>query len=155
MKKLTKRFLLSMLSLVLTGSLCVSVTGIQAQELDEDSAFEFVVVLQGQSSGSIDTTATTPFDLKNVGILSIGNQTLTASLDMTSEQTGLWWIGLIGLGTIADADFVFGIAPLAGQTARISVDQGIAFALATGGAFSITDVNEDVPMFYTISVNGG
>ena len=143
------------LSLVLTIFLCISVTGIQAQELDGDTAFEFVVVLQGQSSGSIDTTATTPFDLKNVGILSIGNQTLTASLNMTSEQTGMWWIGLLGLGTFDHADFVFGIAPLPGQTARIAVDPGIAFALATGGAFSVTDVNEDAPMVYNISVNGG
>jgi hypothetical protein len=155
MKKITNRFMLATLSLVLTIALCMSVTGIQAQELDGDSAFQFVVVLQGQSSGSIDTTATTPFDLKNVGILSIGNQSLTASLNITTEQTGIWWIGLVGLGAVADADFVFGIAPLPGQTARIAVDPGIAFALATGGAFSITDVNEDAPMFYSISVNGG
>ena len=155
MKKITNRFMVTTLSLVLTISLCMSVTGIQAQELDGDRAFEFVVVLQGQSSGSIDTTATTPFDLKNVGILSIGNQSLTASLNITTEQTGIWWIGLVGLGAVADADFVFGIAPLPGQTARIAVDPGIAFALATGGVFSITDVNEDALMFYGISVNGG
>ena len=155
MKKITNRFMVTTLSLVLTISLCMSVAGIQAQELDGDRTFEFVVVLQGQSSGSIDTTATTPFDLKNVGILSIGNQSLTASLNITTEQTGIWWIGLVGLGAVADADFAFGIAPLPGQTARIAVDPGIAFALATGGVFSIADVNEEAPMFYNISVNGG
>lgn len=156
MKKITNRFMVVTLSLVLTSALCMSVTDIQAQELDEDRAFQFVVVLQGQSSGSIETTATTPFDLQNVGILSIGNQSLTASLNMTTEQTGIWWIGLVGFGsTVADADFAFGIAPLPGQTARIAVDPGIAFALATGGVFSVTDVNEDAPMFYNISVNGG
>jgi len=123
MKKITKRFLVATLSLVLISSLCMSVTGIQAQEIDQDPAFQFVVVLQGQSSGSIDTTATTPFDMQNVGILSIGNQSLTASLNITSEQTGVWWIGLVGFGsTVADADFVFGLAPLPGQTARIAVD---------------------------------
>mgnify|MGYP001819517001 CR=1 FL=1 len=155
MKNITKRFLVATLTLVLTGGLCMSVTGTQAQELDGDMPFKFVVVLQGQSSGSIDTTATTPFDMNSVGILSIGNQTLTASLNMTSEQTGLWWIGIIGLGTVADADFVFGIAPLPGQTARISVDPGIAFALATGGVFSVAPVSEEEPMFYNIAVNGG
>ena len=156
MKKITKRFLFATLSLVLISSLCMSVTGIQAQEIDQDPAFKFVVVLQSQSSGSIDTTATTPFDMQNVGILSIGNQSLTASLNITSEQTGVWWIGLVGFGsTVADADFVFGLAPLPGQTARIAVDPGIAFALATGGVFSVTDVNEDAPMFYNLSVNGG
>ena len=156
MKKITKRFLVATLSLVLISSLSMSVTGIQAQETDEDPGFKFVVVLQGQSSGNIDTTATTPFDMNNVGILSIGNQSLTASLNMTSDQTGVWWIGLVGFGaTVADADFVFGIAPLPGQTARIAVDPGIAFAFATGGVFSVTDVNEDAPINYSISVNGG
>ena len=156
MKKMTKRFLVVTLSLVLISSLCMSVTNIQAQEIEQDPAFKFVVVLQGQSSGSIDTTATTPFDMQNVGILSIGNQSLTSSLNMTSGQTGVWWIGLVGFGsTVADADFVFGIAPLSGQAARIAVDPGIAFAFATGGVFSVTDVNEDAPMDYSISVNGG
>ena len=156
MKKITKRFLVATFSLVLISSLCISATGIQAQEIDQDPAFKFVVVLQGQSSGTIDTTATTPFDMQNVGILSIGNQSLTASLNVTSEQTGVWWIGLVGFGaTVADADFVFGIAPLPGQAARIAVDPGIAFAYATGGVFSVTDVNEDAPMFYNLSVNGG
>ena len=56
---------------------------------------------------------------------------------------------------IEHADFVFGIAPLPGQAARIAVDPGIAFAYATGGVFSVTDVNEDAPMYYNISVNGG
>ena len=155
MKKIMKRFLVTTLSLVLTSSLCMSVTSTQAQELNDDQAFEFVVVLQGQTSGSIDTTATTPFDLNNIGILSIGNQTLTASLDFTSEQTGLWWIGLVSLGTVADADFVFGVAPLSGQTAQIAVSPGISFALATGGVFSVTPVSEEVPINYSISINGG
>ena len=155
MKKLTKGFLITTLSLLLTSGLCLSVTGAQGQELVTDNDFQFVVVLKGQSSGSITTTATTPFDLSNVGILSIGNQTLTASLDITSQQTGLWWIGLVSLGTVADADFVFGVAPLAGQTARIAVDPGIGFALATGGVFSVTPVSEEEPINYSISINGG
>lgn len=155
MKKIMKRFLVATLSLVLTSSLCMSVTSTQAQELNDDQAFEFVIVLQGQSSGSIDTTATTPFDLNNLGILSVGNQTLTASLDITSEQMGLWWIGLVSLGTVADADFVFGVAPIAGQTAQIAVAPGISFALATGGVFSITPVSEAEPINYSIFINGG
>ena len=36
MKNITKRFLVATLSLVLTSALCMSVTGIQAQELDGD-----------------------------------------------------------------------------------------------------------------------
>ena len=154
MKKTKKRFLFLTLSLALTGALCFSVTATQAQE-QIDGPFKFVVVLQGQTSGSISTTATTPVDIQNVGILSIGNQQLTASLDVTTDQNGIWWLGLISLGTtIADADFVFGLAPLPGQVARVAVDP-IGFALASGGVFSVTDVTEETPMNYDIAINGG
>lgn len=153
MKKTKKRFLFITLSLALTSLLCLSVTSTQAQE-QIDGPFKFVVVLQGQSSGSISTTATKPVDIQNVGILSIGNQQLTASLDVTSEQTGIWWMGLVSLGTIADADFVFGVAPLSGRVARVAVDP-ISFALASGGVFSVTEVTEEVPLNYDIAINGG
>lgn len=153
MKKTKKRFLFITLSLALTSLLCLSVTSTQAQE-QIDGPFKFIVVLQGQSSGSISTTATKPVDIQNVGILSIGNQQLTASLDVTSEQTGIWWLGLVSLGTIADADFVFGVAPLSGRVARVAVDP-ISFALASGGVFSVTEVTEEVPLNYDIAINGG
>jgi hypothetical protein len=153
MKKTKKKFLFLTFSLFLTGALCLSFTAAKAQE-QIDSPFKFIVVLQGQSSGSISTTATTPVDIQNVGILSIGNQQLTASLDVTSEQTGIWWMGLISLGTIADADFVFGVAPLPGQVARVAVDP-ISFALASGGIFSVTEVTEEAPINYDIAINGG
>lgn len=153
MEKTKKRFLLITLSLALTGLLCLSVTSTQAQE-QIDGAFKFVVVLQGQSSGSISTTATRPVDIQNVGILSIGNQQITASLDVTTEQTGIWWMGLISLGPIADADFVFGIAPLPGKVARVAVDP-ISIALASGGVFSTTEVTEEAPLNYDITINGG
>jgi hypothetical protein len=153
MKKTKKRFLIVTLSLALTGALFLSVTATQAQE-QIDGPFKFVVVLQGQSSGSISTTALTPLDIQNVGVLSIGNQQITASLDVRSEQTGIWWMGLISLGTIADADFVFGVAPLPGQVARVAVDP-ISFALASGGIFSVTEVTEEAPIYYDIAINGG
>jgi hypothetical protein len=154
MKKLTKRFLLITLSLVVTSGLCMYGSTTQAQELDGNSPFKFVVVLQGQTTGSISTTSKTPFSLQNVGILSIGNQSLTASLEVTTEQTGLWWLGLVSIGAVSDADFVFGFAPLSGSVAQIAVNPGIAIALATGGVFSLTDVTEETPMLYNIIVNG-
>ena len=153
MKKTKERVLFLALSLALTGMLCFSVTATQAQD-QIDGPFQFIVVLQGQSSGSITTTATTPVDIQNIGILSIGNQQLTASLDVTSDQTGIWWMGLISLGTIADADFVFGVAPLPGSVARVAVDP-IGIALASGGVFSVIEVTEEAPMNYDIAINGG
>jgi hypothetical protein len=101
MKKTTKRRLFITLSLAFTGVLCLSATATHAQDF-EDSPFKFVVVLQGISSGDVSTTATTPFAMQNVGILSIGNQTLSATVDVNTDNSGLWWMGLISLGTIAE-----------------------------------------------------
>jgi hypothetical protein len=50
--------------------------------ISPDMSFEIAVVLKGQSAVSISSTAATPFDLTNVGILPIGNQSLIASLDI-------------------------------------------------------------------------
>jgi len=138
-------------------TLCVQGNYAQAQELGEinpDMSFEFAVVIAGQSAGSISSTAATTFDLTNVGILSIGNQRLTASLDMTSEQTGAWWIVLFGIGQQSGVDFSFGFAPLLGQPAQIPVDSPVGFALATGGVFSLDDVSEEEPITYNINISG-
>ena len=129
----------------------------QAQELGgitPDMSFQFAVVIQGQSLGSISSTAVTPFDLTNVGILSIGNQGLTASLEMTSEQIGAWWIALFGIGQQVGVDFSFGVAPLLGIPAQIAIDSPVGFALATGGVFSLDPVSEEEPITYNINISG-
>jgi hypothetical protein len=142
---------------ILTLSLCCSVNYGQAAAIDEitpDAGFEFAIVLQGQSTGSISTTASTAFDILNVALVSVGNSTLTASLDVTSEQTGVWWISLVSLGRRVDADFAFGFAPMTGGTAQVTVDPTIGFAFATGGVISTTPVTAEEPLLYNINVTG-
>jgi len=137
--------------------LCMHGSFTQAAELGEltpDMSFEFAVVIQGQSLGSISSTAVTPVDLTNVGIVSIGNQGLTASLDMTSEQIGAWWIALFSIGQPTSVDFSFGVAPLLGQPAQIVVGSPIGFALATGGVFALDTVSEEAPLTYNINIAG-
>jgi hypothetical protein len=54
---------------ILTLSLCFSVNYVQAAAVDAinpDAGFQFAIVLQGQSTGSISTTASTAFDILNV-----------------------------------------------------------------------------------------
>jgi hypothetical protein len=63
-------------------------------------------------------------------------------------------MGLISLGTIADADFVIGLSPMSGPSAQVNVDPRIAIALGTGGVYSMTPVSEDEPIFYDIAVSG-
>jgi len=157
MIRIKRTMLMTTIFLIGAITLCVQGNYAQAQglgEINPDMSFEFAVVIAGQSAGSISSTAATTFDLTNVGILSIGNQRLTAGLDMTSEQTGAWWIVLFGIGQQAGVDFSFGFAPLLGQPAQIPVDFPLGFALATGGVFSLDDVSEEEPITYNINISG-
>jgi len=143
--------------LVLTFALCLASQDVRAAAMDgitPDAGFEFAVVLQGQSTGSISTTAETAFDILNVALVSVGNSTLTASLDITSEQTGVWWIALVSLGRRVDTDFAFGFAPLIGETVQVAVDPTIGFAFATGGVISTAPVTAEEPLLYNINVTG-
>ena len=145
------------LCLVLTVFLCLAAHDLRAAGIDEitpDAGFQFAIVLQGQSTGSISTTASTSFDLLNVALVSVGNSTLTASLDITSDQTGVWWISLVSIGRTVDTDFAFGFAPLTGGTAQVAIDPTIGFAFATGGVISTTPVTAEDPLLYSINVTG-
>ena len=157
MIRIKKVMLMTAVSLLCAITLCMQGNYAQAQELGgitPDMSFEFAVVIQGQSLGSISSTAVTPFDLTNVGILSIGNQGLTASLDMTSDQIGAWWIALFGIGQQTSVDFSFGVAPLLGQPAQIAMGSPVGFALATGGVFALDTVSEEEPLTYNINIAG-
>lgn len=158
MIRMKKAMLMTTMSFIFTITLCMHGNYTQAAELGQispDVSFELAVVLQGQSAGSISSTAVVPFDLTNVGILSIGNQGLTASLEMTSPQIGAWWIALFGIGQQVGVDFSFGVAPLLGRPAQIPIGAPIGFALATGGVFSLDPVSEEEPITYNINLSGG
>lgn len=157
MIRMKRTMLMTAVSFICAITLCTHARQAQAAELgaiSPDMSFEFAVVIQGQSAGSISSTAATPFDLTNVGIISIGNQSLSASLNMTSQQIGAWWIALFGIGQQVGVDFAFGVAPLLGPPAQIPIDSPIGFALATGGVFSLEPVTEEDPISYNISITG-
>ena len=154
MIRIKRAMLMTTLSFIFTITLCMQGNYAQAQELVETPPFAIAVVVAGQSIGSISSTAATPFDLTNVGIFSIGNQGLTASLEVTSGQIGSWWIALVGIGQQTSVDFSWGVAPLLGQPAQILVDYPIGFALATGGVFALDDVSEEEPLTYNINIAG-
>jgi hypothetical protein len=158
MIRIKRALLMTTVSLICAITLCMQGNYAQAQDLGEitpDMSFEFALVIAGQSAGSISSTAATPVDLTNVGIVSIGNQRLTASLEMTSQQIGAWWIALFGIGPQMGVDFSFGVAPLLGRPAQIAVASPVGFALATGGVFSLDPVSEEEPITYNINLSGG
>ena len=148
----------TILSVIFTITLCMHgnyTKAIEMEGINPDMSFEFAIVLQGQSTDSISTTVVKTFDLFNVGILSIENQTLTASFNMTSDQTGIWWVLLIGIGKTTDYDFVYGLAPVSDITAQITMDSDVGVGLATGGVISFDPVSEEEPLAYNININGG
>jgi len=156
MDKIKKTFLFTSLSLMIAFTLSLHPNLANAEEVEDINpfgGFEFSVLLIGQSA-SISTTATAPFDVSSVGVMSIGNKTLTASLNMTSEQSGIWWISLAGTGGNQWADFAFGFAPLSGPSAQIDISESIGYAVVTGGIVSLTPVTEEEPIKYSISVTG-
>lgn len=142
---------------VLTLFLCCSFNAAQAARIDgivPDAGFEFAVVLQGQSTGSISTTASTPFDMLNVALVSIGNSALSANLNMTSSQLGMWWISMVSVGRQVDVDFVYGFAPMGGSPAQVAVDPIFGFAWVSGGVISAVPVSAEEPLEYSIIVTG-
>ncbi len=142
---------------VLTLFLCCSVNAAQAARIDgitPDAGYEFAIVLQGQSTGSISTTASTPFDMLNVALVSIGNSALSANLNMTSSQLGMWWISMVSVGRQVDVDFVYGFAPMGGSPAQVAVDPIFGFAWVTGGIISAVPVSAEEPLEYSIIVTG-
>jgi len=142
---------------VLTLFLCCSVNAAQAARINgitPDAGYEFAIVLQGQSTGSISTTASTPFDMLNVALVSIGNSGLSANLNMTSSQLGMWWISMVSVGRQVDVDFVYGFAPMGGSPAQVAVDPLFGFAWVTGGIISAVPVSAEEPLKYSIIVTG-
>jgi len=145
------------LCFALTLVMCCAVNAAQAARIGEitpDAGYEFAIVLQGQSTGSISTTASTPFDMLNVALVSVGNSALSANLNMTSSQLGVWWISMVSVGRKVDVDFVYGFAPIEGSSAQVAVDPTFGFAWVTGGIISAVPVSAEEPLEYSIIVTG-
>jgi hypothetical protein len=114
-------------------------------------------LLKGQSTGNLSTSTTNPVGLYTIGVTSIGNRTLTSSLAINSNQSGLWTLFLIGTGGRSSADMTVGVSPLSGQSAQIDIGGGVSFGLALGYILILDAVNPitpDNPLRFSMSVNG-
>jgi hypothetical protein len=143
------------LLLIITLALLIQVNSARAKEAEAitpNLGFDYFLLLEGQSVTS-STTQTIPFDLYTVGIVSIGNDTLSASLSVReTEATGFWWVSIIGTGGIYWYDFEFGIIPVSGSSASINVSKVISLALAIGGLYLTSPVSAEDPVKYNITV---
>jgi hypothetical protein len=136
------------------------VKAVEISEINPATVFDFVLVMEGQTA-SVSSTQITPFDFQTIGIASIGNITLTASLNMSGltpadpKPFGYWWVSIMDIGGRIWFDLVFGAPNVAGPGAKIDVYGGLGFAFVTGGTSLTSPVSAENPAKYTITVTGG
>lgn len=114
-------------------------------------------LLQGQGTGNQSTSSTDSFGLFTIGVTSIGNRSLSSSLTINSNQSGLWTLFLIGTGGRTFADLSIGVSPFSGPSAQIDIGSGVSFGLAIGYVLILDAVNPvtaDNPLRFSMSVNG-
>lgn len=116
---------------------------------------DIVTLLAGQDINS-ETSQTTSSGIHSVGIISIGNKSLTAKLTVTTKDvTGYWWILLIGTSSSNGIGFGYGLTyPSGGLTAVVNLDLWIGFGIVIGGVNTFSSVSAAEPIKYKINVAG-
>jgi uncharacterized membrane protein YkvI len=143
-------------SLIFTFTLLIQANLARAGEVNSikpNLGFDFVTLLAKQSA-TFDTSQSIVTDVHTVGVLSIGNNSLKADLKNIKPDTGtagIWWVAIIGSGSVSFIDIKYGLVPLGGQTAQIDVGV-ISVALAMGGLILTSPVSAASPVNYQISV---
>ena len=157
----TKRLSLKLviLSLFMTLPLLTTAQSVRAHEgegINPHAGSNNYLLLEGQTV-STEITLSTSSNFHSVGIASIGNNQLTASLSISGEGvTGFWWLTIIGTGGKYWFDFKCGIIPVTGPTAEIDISSLFSVGLITGGVIltSPLPAEDEDPVTYTISATG-
>ena len=142
-------------ALILLGNINLARAG-GLGSIDPNQALDTVTLYSAQNA-TFSTSQTSSIGSHSVGVVSINNQALTATLTInTPGAVGFWTILMIGTGKSnwidIGAGFVF---PTGGLTAAVAVDTDLAFGLAIGSAFVISPpVSVAEPFRYSIRVAG-
>ena len=94
-------------------------------------------LLTGQSTGNQGFSSIGAVGNSVITVTSIGNRTASSSLSVTSGQSGIWTLFLIGTGGRTWADFVVGVSPFSGPSAGIDIGAGISFVWAFGTVLAV------------------
>jgi hypothetical protein len=124
--------------------------------IDPNQALDTVTLYSAQNA-TFSTSQTSSFGSHSVGVVSINNQSLTATLTInTPGAVGFWTILMIGTGRTNWIDIAAGfVSPAGGLTAQVDVDTDLALGLAIGSAFVISPpVSAAEPFRYSIRVAG-
>jgi hypothetical protein len=139
--------------IIVTFGLLMSGSTAKAQD---DLNFFAATLLTGQGTGNQGFSSSTPSGLATFAITSIGNRTATSSLSITSGQSGLWTVFIIGTGGRTFADLAVGISPFSGPSAGIDIGSGVSFIWAIGNVLILdaeNPVTEDEPVRFNMSVS--
>ena len=124
---------------------------VYSQGLGGNTNFQAFVLFGDQT---VSATATHD-QILSVGVLSIGNITLTAELQFPqTEAGGAWWLILISPGGSPEIDVDFGFFP-ASSSVSLFVNPGFSVGLAIGGIILNSPETLEEPVEYGIRVSGG
>ena len=150
-------FLFVSFSLIITFGLLIHVNCAEAGGIGPNQGIDIVTVLSGQKA-NIDVTQAGPFGTHTVGIVSIGNKKVKASITIGFGQNamGLWFLILSAPGGEHDYipfDTSFGlVSSTAGHGTKLSTP-GVDFCLATVSILLISPVSAADPFKYTIGIS--
>jgi len=142
-----------LLGIIVTFGLLMSGSTAKAQD---GLNFFAATLLTGQGTGNQSFSSSTPGGAASIAVTSIGNRSATSSLSITSGQSGLWTLFLIGTGGRTFADMSIGVSPFSGAPAGIDIGNGVSFIYAIGSVFIIDALNpvtEEAPLRFNMSVS--
>ena len=155
MKGFQKTSLFVSLSLIITFTLLLYVNSARAEDtasINPNLGLDFVILLEGQSA-TIGTSQEVPFDLHTVGVISIGNSTLSAEIQsLPSDTSGLACLGLVSTGAKAMGDFAFGLIPNNGISVSTGIDDAISYGLVTSTLLLFSEASPETPVKYGLKI---
>lgn len=117
-----------------------------------DPSFRYVTLLSGNTINVV-TTQIIPFGVHSVFVTSIGNRTLTASVqNLTGSASGLWFVSLFGTGGTKWISSSVGVIPATSPAAQIDIGGELSFALATVTLLVTSPVDEENPVSCTLKI---
>ena len=115
-------------------------------------SLKFVTLLSGNTINVV-TTQIIPFGVHSVFVTSIGNRTLTASVQkLTDSASGLWFVSLFGTGGTKWISSSVGVIPATSPAAQIDIGREVSFALATVTLFVTSPVDAENPVSCTLKI---
>jgi len=157
-KKAKRISLYLSLLLMIVFALLANLNPARAEGIEPDQLFgviDFALLLDGQSA-SFDTSTLSNFGFHTVGVISIGNPTLTGTVSKlkgpTGVTSGVVAVFVVGTGGRNWAVFDFGPIPNDGITATVDIDEGPSFGIVTSTVLRWSPDNPSSPFKWNVKV---